>query len=137
MFGRSYIEYVVGFFAKVLFVMGALGTTSLEVQAERRAFNLAAPRVTRLRSAPPTVIISQTPSGLFATYSSVMVRNVGRIEAKNIRISMLLDFNVATRLTGPQKLAPNEYAVYSSSKKLPIPRRSRPRVLVSCSNCRR
>ena len=134
---RSFIEYVVSYLPKGFCLLLALNTIVCDVRAERRPPKLLANSVTRLRAALPTVIISQTPGGLFATYSTVMVRNVGRVEARNIRIALRFDLNVITRLTGPQKLGPNEVGIYSSSKRLPVPRRSRHRVIVTCGNCRK
>ena len=134
---RSIIEYVVSNLLKSFCLLLTLNTIVCEVRAERRPPKLLANSVTRLRARLPTVIISQTPSGLFATYSNVMVRNVGRVEARNIRVALRFDLNVTTRLTGPQKLGPNEVGIYSSSKRLPVPRRSRHRVIVTCGNCRK
>lgn len=137
MSAQSISVYLSELLAKVFCVWFALSSIALEVRADRRSPNPPAVRLTRLRATSPTVIISQTRGGLFATYSNVMVRNVGRVEAKDIRVSILFDLNVTTRLTGPKKLAPNEVGIYSSGKKLPVPQRSRQRVFVGCSNCRR
>jgi hypothetical protein len=134
---RSIIQCLVESLPKSFFLLLVFSTIVCEVRAERRSSALSAIRLTRLRATPPTVIISKTPGGLFATYSNVMVRNVGRIEASNIRVALRFDLNVTTRLTGPQKLGPNEVGIYSSSKRLPVPRRSRHRVIVTCGNCRK
>jgi len=93
--------------------------------------------LTTLRAERPQTLFSGRAGQLESRFISVVVRNVGSSEAKQISASIEVEPGLAIPLKGPKNLLPKSSGLFSTSQRLPGALYRAPRVVLRCSSCRR
>lgn len=68
--------------------------------------------------------------------AKVTVRNVGRVEARNVRVSVQVTGLGSFNLNGPQNLRPNQRETYSAKIMKYVAPNAKLKADISCENCR-
>jgi hypothetical protein len=112
-----------------LAALGCLAAADVAAETDKKQ--------TRLRAGTPIGTFETWRWGTELRQASVEVRNVGEVEAKGVRVSVILPDGQVVVVHGPSSLAKNESATYSGGGWQQVVSTKKLRAEASCSNCRK
>jgi len=93
---------------------------------------------TRLRvEGEPHVVWTGGSSGTYADSAQAVVRNVGSVEAEDVRVELELPGGGVIVLSGPSSLSPNDRATYTWNSYERVVGMGKVVPRLSCANCYR
>ena len=94
-------------------------------------------RFTTLRASPPSILVSGRGGVREVRYLSVVVSNIGSVEAEGVHVVVPGGSAFTFPLRGPKKLSPGSRATYVLTSRIPAGVSLQPHAIATCSTCRR